>query len=179
MKLKEKYQKEIAPKLKEEFNHSNSLSVPRLDKVTLNVGVGRFSKDKAHLEMVVQTLRNITGQNPIQTKARKSIASFKVREGSIVGVTVTLRGQKMYDFIEKLVNISLPRVRDFRGLSPKIIDKQGNGTIGIKESIAFPEIKADELEKIHGLEICISTTASNKEEGLALLKLLGFPFKKE
>ena len=179
MKLQEKYKKEIAPEMKKQFNCANILATPRLNKVVLNVGVGKFSKDKAHIETVAETLRKISGQNPIFTKARKSIASFKVREGAVVGVTVTLRGQRMYDFLEKLVNISLPRVRDFRGLSTKIVDQCGNATIGIKENIAFPEITADDIEKIHGLEVCITTTANNKEEGLALLKLIGFPFKKE
>ncbi|PIR95028.1 50S ribosomal protein L5 [Candidatus Falkowbacteria bacterium CG10_big_fil_rev_8_21_14_0_10_37_6] len=179
MRLSEKYKKEIMPKLVEEFGYSNSMSIPRVNRVTVNVGVGRVNKDKSFMDNVENTLKKITGQNPIATKAKKSIASFKVREGSIVGMVVTLRGQRMYDFLEKLINISLPRVRDFRGLSTKAFDKQGNLSIGFKENISFPEIRADEIEKIHGLEVCISTTANSKPEGESLLRLMGFPLKKE
>lgn len=179
MRLYEKYKKEIIPKMKEKFGYKNNLAVPKIQKVTVNVGVGRFSKDKAHLENVEETLKKITGQAPIKTKAKKSISAFKTREGMIVGFAVTLRGQRMYDFVEKLIHISLPRVRDFRGLSAKSIDKQGNFTIGFKENITFPEIKADEIEKVHGLEVCISTSSKSKEEGLELLKIMGFPFKHE
>ena len=153
--------------------------MPRVNRITINVGVGRVNKDKAFMANVINTLTKITGQKPVQTKARQSIATFKVREGAIVGVVVTLRGKRMYDFLDKLVNVSLPRVRDFRGLSPKSLDKQGNYSIGLKENIAFPEIRADEIEKIHGLEVCISTTANTKEEGEKLLRLMGLPLKKE
>ncbi len=179
MNIKEKYQKEIIPQLKEKFGYKNNLAVPKLLKVTVNVGVGRVHKDKAYIENVENTLRKITGQQPIKNKSRKSIASFKVREGAIVGLSTILRQKKMYDFIEKLVHVSFPRVRDFRGISQKIVDRQGNASIGFKENIAFPEISADEIEKIHGLEVCIATSAKSKEEGLELLKLLGFPFIKK
>lgn len=179
MKLIDKYQKEIIPQLQQEFGYKSKLAVPRVSRVTVNVGVGRVNKDKAFMDNVEHTLLKIAGQKPIKTRARKSIASFKVREGAVVGMVVTLRGKRMYDFLEKLVNVTLPRVRDFRGLSLKSFDRQGNYSIGLKENIAFPEIHADEIEKIHGLEVCISTTASNKAEGEKLLRLMGFPLKKE
>ncbi|MDP3899502.1 MAG: 50S ribosomal protein L5 [bacterium] len=179
MSLKELYAKEVAPKLKEEFGYKNNMAIPKISKVVINVGVGRFSKEKAYIDNVVETVKKITGQQPVQTKAKKSISAFKVREGMVVGVVVTLRGQRMYDFTEKLINVTLPRVRDFRGLDMKSVDRSGNLTIGLKEHIAFPEVGADDFDKIHGLEICLTTTAETNEKGLALFKLLGFPFKKE
>jgi len=179
MRLKELYQKEILPKMTEKFGYKNKMAVPKISKVTVNVGVGRFSKEEDYLKEAENTLINITGQRPVRVKAKKSISAFKIREGMIVGIKVTLRKQKMNDFIEKLVNITFPRSRDFRGLSSKGIDRQGNFSIGLKEHLAFPEIHPDAVDKIHGLEICISTTAKTKEEGLELLKLAGFPFKKE
>ena len=177
MRLRELYKKKIMPDMREKFGYKNNLSVPKLEKVVINIGLGKFSKDKQYIENAVSTLVRITGQKPILTKAKKSISAFKVREGSIVGVMVTLRGKRMYDFIEKLVNICFPRVRDFRGISEKNIDQQGNLSVGFREHLAFPEIKTDAIDKIHGLEVCIATTATTKEEGLALLKLMGFPFK--
>jgi len=177
MSLKEKYQKEISPKLKEEFGYKNNLQVPKLDKVVLNSGLGKGLKDSAFIENVESTLTRISGQKPVKTKAKKSISNFKIREGMEIGMKVTLRGKRMYDFIEKFIKVTLPRVRDFRGLNPKSVDKEGNLNIGIKEHIAFPEIKADEIEKLHGLEVTVVTTAKTKKEGLALLKALGFPFK--
>jgi len=179
MRLKEKYQKEILPAMKEKFGYTNNMAVPRLKQVVINVGVGRFSKEEAYLATVEKTLMSITGQKPVRTKAKKSIATFKVREGMIVGVKVSLRKHRMYDFIEKLVHITLPRSRDFRGLSTKGIDGQGNFSLGFKEHLAFPEVRVEDVDKIHGLEICISTTAKTKEEGFELLKLMGFPFKKD
>jgi len=179
MRLKGKYNKEIIPALKKEFKYANLFDVPKLTKAVVNVGVGRFTKDKAYIENVCETLAKITGQQPILNPARKSISAFKIREGMIVGVSVTLRGQRMYDFIEKLVAVSLPRIRDFRGLNSKLVDRSGNLSIGIKESSCFPEIRSDEIEKSHGLEICLATTAKTREEGLALFKLMGFPFKTE
>jgi large subunit ribosomal protein L5 len=179
MRLLEKYKKEIVPKLKEKLGINNLLALPKIKKVVVNVGVGRFTKDKAHIDNVIESLTNITGQKPVLCAAKKSISAFKVREGNIVGVKVTLRGQRMYDFIERLVNITFPRIRDFRGISDKIIDRQGNLAIGLKEHLAFPEIKIDEISKQHGLEVCISTTAKNREAGLELFRLLGFPFKKD
>ncbi|NTU98608.1 50S ribosomal protein L5 [Candidatus Falkowbacteria bacterium] len=179
MRLQERYKKEILPALQQEFGIKNVLATPRLVKVVLNVGVGRHTKEQAYIDAVEQNLIKITGQKPVRTKARKSISSFKVREGQIIGLKVTLRGQRMYDFVEKLVTVSFPRIRDFRGISDKIVDKQGNMTIGFKEHTSFPEIKVDDLENVHGLEICIDTTAKNRETGLALFKKIGFPFKTE
>jgi len=179
MRFKELYQKEILPKMKEKFGYKNNMAAPKISKVTLNVGVGRFSKDEAYLKEVEKTLINISGQKPVRIKAKQSISGFKIREGMIVGIKVILRNQRMEDFIEKLVHITFPRTRDFRGLSLKSIDKQGNFTIGIKEHLAFPEIHPDAVDNVHGLEICISTTAKTKEEGMELFKLTGFPFKKE
>jgi len=178
MRLQELYKKEIASKMKEKFGYKNNLSIPRLGKVVLNVGVGKHSKEKDYIENVKSSLNRISSQRPVSTKSRKSISVFKVREGMVIGVMVTLRGARMYDFIEKLINISFPRVRDFRGILEKQVDNQGNLTVGFKENSAFPEINDDEVDKIHGLEICINTTAKTKEEGLELFKLMGFPFKK-
>ncbi|PIR13481.1 50S ribosomal protein L5 [Candidatus Falkowbacteria bacterium CG11_big_fil_rev_8_21_14_0_20_39_10] len=178
MRLKELYKKEIVPKMKEKFGYKNDLAVPRLIKVTVNVGFGRQAKEKQFITNVEKSLVKITGQKPVLTKAKKSISSFKVREGMIIGAMATLRGQRMYDFTEKLVNISFPRVRDFRGINEKSVDKAGNLSVGFKEHLAFPEIKADDVENIHGLEICLSTTAKTQEEGAELFKLMGFPFKK-
>ena len=179
MKLKEKYQKEIIPKLKEKFDYSNIFLVPKVEKVIINVGFGRHNKEKDYIANVEKTLTKISGQKPVFTKAKKSIASFKIREGMIIGAMVTLHGHRMYDFLDKLVNISFPRVRDFRGISEKSVDKQGNLSIGFKENTAFPEVKIDDINNIHGLEVVIHSTAENKEEGLELFRLLGFPFKKE
>jgi len=179
MNLKEKYQKEIILKMKEKFGYKNNLSVPKLSKVVINVGVGRNAKDKNFVDNVVNSLTRISGQKPVLTKAKKSISGFKIREGMIIGVMVTLRNKMMYDFTNKLINITFPRVRDFRGISQKQVDKQGNLSIGFKENSAFPEIKSDEVDNLHGIEVCLSTTAKTKKEGLELFKLLGFPFVKE
>lgn len=178
MNLKEKYKKEVIPAMMEKFGYKNPFAVPKLEKVVLNVGLSQGLKDKKYEDLVEQTLMRITGQKPIKTKAKKSVSSFKIREGMIVGTKVTLRKDKMYDFVTKFINITLARVRDFRGLSQKAVDKQGNLTIGFREHIVFPEIRPDEVEKIHGLEVTVATSAKNKEEGLELLTLLGFPFKK-
>lgn len=177
MTPKEKFKKKIIPELKKQFGLKNDLEVPRIEKVVLNVGLGKSLKDANFLDNVESTLMRITGQKPIKTKAKKSISNFKIRKGMVIGLKVTLRGQRMYDFLEKLVNVVLPRVRDFRGLTAKAIDQGGNLNIGIKEHLAFPEIKADEIEKLHGLEIAVVTTAKSREEGRALLVAFGFPFK--
>ncbi len=177
MNLKEKYQKEVVNKLKEEFGYINNLAVPKIVKVTLNVGVGKGKDDPKVAETAENTLKRITGQMPIYTQAKKSISAFKVREGMKVGLKITLRGKRMWDFLEKLVGVALPRVRDFRGLSSKSIDKTGNLSIGFREHIVFPEIKSDEVEKLHGLEVTITTTAKDNKEGLSLFKYLGFPIK--
>ena len=174
-----KYKKEIAPALKQEFGYNNVMQVPKIEKVIINVGVGRFVKDAEYVKNVEATIRKITGQNPVKNKAKKAISNFKIREGMEVGISVTLRGKKMYDFLEKLLNISFPRIRDFRGISDKGFDKQGNFSYGFRENLSFPEIKADEIDKMHGLEIVIVNSAKNSKEGKALLKYFGFPFNEK
>lgn len=175
--LKQKYIEDVVPALKESLGVTNANALPRITKVTVNVGLGERLKDEAYIEMVENTLRAITGQQPVRTKARLSIAGFKIREGMVVGVKVTLRGEKMYAFVDKLVNIAFPRVRDFRGISPKVIDRQGNMSVGFREHLAFPEVNPDAVDTIHGLEVVITTSAQTKEEGQQLFTLLGFPFK--
>jgi len=174
-----KYQTEVVPAMKEKFGYKNNLAVPKLSKVSINVGINARSADSAFQDIVEKNLTRFTGQKPVRTKAKKAISSFKVREGMVVGVKVTLRGQRMYDFLDKLVNISLPRVRDFRGLNPKNVNDRGNLSIGFKEYNVFPEIKLDEVERTHGLEVTIDNTATTREEGLELFRLLGFPFQKK
>lgn len=164
-------------KLKAELGLRNIMQVPHIKKVVLNVGYGRQVKDKAHIDAVERTLTLISGQKPVHNKARKSISNFKTREGQAIGASVTLRGPHMYDFLSKLIHITLPRVRDFRGLNPHAFDRQGNYAIGFKEQVAFPEVGVEAQDKLHGLEVVISTSAKNKEQGYALLKALGFPFK--
>ena len=175
--MKEFYQKKVVPQLKKEFGYKNNLMVPSLKKVVINIGLGQGLRDPKFNEAAENTLKRISGQQPVKTRAKKAISAFKIRKGMVVGLKVTLRGARMYDFVYKLINITLPRVRDFRGLSADLIDQQGNLSIGFKENIVFPEVKSDELDKIHGLEVSIETTAKNKAEGLALLKYLGFQFK--
>lgn len=174
-----KYKKEVIPALQKELNLKNVMQVPKVVKVTINVGYGRFVKDNAFVENIQSTILKITGQKPLRTKSKKSISNFKIREGQEIGMTVNLRGKRMYQFLEKLVCVTFPRIRDFRGISDKGFDKQGNYTIGFKENSPFPEIKAGEIEKIHGLQIIINTTAKNPTEGKALLVQLGFPFIKK
>lgn len=173
-----KYKEDVIPALKERFGYANRYQVPRIITVTLNVGLGRALKDANYSEVVTDSLTRITGQKPVTTRSKKSIASFKIREGQIIGMKVTLRKKRMLDFLMKLVTVVLPRVRDFRGLDIKAVDATGNLSIGFRESTAFPEVRSDELENIHGLEVAISTNAKSKEEGAALFTLLGFPFKK-
>lgn len=175
--LADHYKKTVVPALKEQFGYKNVYEVPRLDKVVLNVGLPAGSKDAKLAETAEQVLRRISGQQPVKTLAKKSISNFKIRKGMVVGLTVTLRGKRMEAFTEKLIHITLPRVRDFRGLSPKALDGRGNLSIGFKEFIAFPEIHPDEVERLHGLEVAVVTTSKTRDEGFALLKLLGFPFK--
>jgi large subunit ribosomal protein L5 len=179
MDIKEQYKKIILPKLKEKFGFENDFEAPRLAKVVINVGFGKNTKEKNYADNIVKTLSRITGQKPVLTKAKKSISAFKIREGMVIGAAVTLRGRRMYDFIQKLIHVTFPRVRDFRGIKKSVIDSTGNMTVGFKENIAFPEIKAEDIESVHGLEISVSTTAKNKEEGEELFKLLGFPFKED
>lgn len=179
MNLRQTYNQEVKKALKEKFSIKNDLAVPKITKIALNVGVGRFTKDKSYLDNVAATIARITGQKPIMTKAKKSISAFKSRQGTVVGIAVTLRGARMYDFLEKLIKVTFPRVRDFRGVDDKKIDKNGNLSVGFREHIAFPEIKVDEAENVHGLEVNIATTAKNREQGVELFRLLGFPFKKD
>jgi len=179
MNLKEKYSKQVIPKMKEKFGYKNNLAVPKMEKVVINSGlnVNQTAKDPKYIELVEKTLIKISGQRPVRKISKKSISGFKVKEGQVVGLCVTLRKHRMYDFVEKLVNVSLPRVRDFRGLSEKSVDKDGNLTIGFKEHIIFPEIDPGEIESVHGLEVTIVAKAKGQKEGLELFKLLGFPFK--
>jgi large subunit ribosomal protein L5 len=179
MRLKEKYQKKIVLALKEKFGLKNSMLAPHLEKVTINVGCGHQAKNKEYLTTIAEGLAKISGQRPVYTLAKKSVSAFKIREGMTVGAKVTLRGQRMYDFVDKLVNITFPRVRDFRGLNTKTVDGSGNMTIGFKDQSPFPEIKVEDMDNPFGLEVCLSTSAVNREEGLELFSLLGFPFKKE
>lgn len=176
-KLKELYHNEIAAKLKDELGLPNVMEVPRITKITLNMGVGEAIGDKKVLENAVNDLQKISGQKPVITKARNSIAGFKVREGWPIGCKVTLRSERMYEFLERLISIAIPRVRDFRGISPKQFDGRGNFSMGVNEQIIFPEIEFDKVDKLRGLDICITTTARTNEEGLALLKAFSFPFK--
>lgn len=176
-RLKEKYTNEVVPFLVERFKYENIMQVPRLEKIVLNMGLGSSKENPKAIESAVKELETITGQHPIVTKARKSIANFKLREGMNVGVKVTLRGEKMYDFLDKFMNISLPRVRDFRGISSKSFDGRGNYAVGIKEQLIFPEIEYDKVDKLRGMDIIFVTTAEKDEEARELLKLLGMPFK--
>jgi large subunit ribosomal protein L5 len=175
--LKQYYNEEVASKLIETFNYKNKLQVPKLEKIVLNMGLGEAIHNIKLLDSAVEEFRIISGQQPVVTRARKSVAAFKLREGMPIGCMVTLRSRRMYDFYYKLVNVALPRVRDFRGLSSKAMDGHGNYTLGIKEHIIFPEIDFDKIDNIKGLNISIVTTAKSDEEGKELLKLLGMPFK--
>lgn len=183
MKLKEKYEKEVVPEMMKRFGYKNKMAVPKIKKVVINVGFGRLISEKEKEEQkkiqetIIQDLSQIVGQRPILTKAKKSISGFKLRKGVAIGAKVTLRRQRMYDFLERLIYVGLPRSRDFWGIPTDSIDKNGNLTIGIKEHIAFPEISPEKVKFIFGFEVTIVTTAKNKEEGLELFKLMGFPIK--
>jgi large subunit ribosomal protein L5 len=177
-RLKEKYEKEVVPALIQEFGYKSTMAVPRLKKVVLNMGVGEAIYNVKALDKSVEELTLIAGQKAVITKAKKSIASFKLREGMPIGCTVTLRRERMYDFLDKFFNIALPRLRDFRGVPEKIFDGRGNCTVGIREQIIFPEIDYDKIEKIRGLNVSIVTTGRNDEESFALLKHLGMPFRR-
>ena len=174
--LYEQYKK-IQQELKADLGYTNIMQVPAVKKIIVNVGYGRHVKDNAYIENVESTLTAITGQKPVRNKTTKSISNFKIREGMDIGMSVTLRGPAMYDFMHKLIHITFPRVRDFRGVSVKNFDRQGNYSIGFKENIAFPEIGIDAIDKIHGLQVVISTSAKNAKEGQLLLSKLGFPFR--
>ena len=176
-RLKERYQKEIAPSLAKEFGIENPMAVPRLDKIVLNMGMGEAIANAKVLDTAVTELTSIVGQKPVITKAKKSIASFKLRQGMPIGVMVTLRGERMYEFFDRLVSVALPRVRDFRGVSPKAFDGRGNYTIGIREQLIFPEIDFNKVDKLRGMNISIVTTARSDDQARALLKRLGMPFR--
>lgn len=176
--LKDIYNNECVPALKEEFGYTNAMQIPQIKKIVLNMGLGEAVTNPKIVEGAAEELTRISGQKAIITKAKKSIATFKLREGMPIGCCVTLRGEKMFDFLSKLINIALPRVRDFRGVSPKGFDGRGNYSMGVQEQIIFPEIDYDKIDKIKGLNITIVTSANTNEEGLSLLKMLGMPFKK-
>jgi large subunit ribosomal protein L5 len=183
-KLAEKYKKEALPKMKEKFGYKNVMAVPKIVKVTINTGFGRqivlkgADERKKFTEGIMEDISQICGQKPVLTVAKKSIASFKVREGMIMGCKVTLRGKKMYDFLDRLVNLTLPRTRDFKGIPLKSVDQNGNLSLAIREHIVFPEVSPDKIKSIFGLEVTATTTAKNHEQGLELFRLLGFPFAK-
>ena len=177
-RLRERYVKEIVPNMQKKFNYKSVMQVPKLDKIVINIGCGDATHNSKLLDAACNDLLQITGQKPVVTKAKKSIAGFKIREGQAIGCKVTLRGERMYNFLDKLISVSLQRVRDFRGLSPKAYDGRGNYTIGIKEQLVFPEIEFDDVVKVRGMDIVLVTTANTNEEAHALLEELGIPFRK-
>ncbi|RMF99677.1 MAG: 50S ribosomal protein L5 [Acidobacteria bacterium] len=177
-RLKEKYKKEVVSALSKEFGIKNPMAIPKLEKIVINMGLGEAISNPKVLDIAIEELKAITGQKPVITKAKKSIASFKLRQGMSIGAMVTLRGDRMYEFLDRLISIALPRVRDFKGLSPKSFDGRGNYTLGIREQIIFPEVDFNKVDKIRGMNISIVTTAKNDELGFALLKALGMPFRK-
>jgi large subunit ribosomal protein L5 len=176
--LKEKYQNEVVPALMKEYSLSNIMQVPKLEKIVLNIGLGEALDNPKALDAAVADIMAITGQKPIVIKAKKSIANFKLREGRLIGAKVTLRGEKMWAFIDRLINIALPRLRDFRGVNRNSFDGRGNYTLGLAEQLIFPEIEYDKIDKVRGMEITIVTTAPNDEQSLAMLSMLGMPFRK-
>ncbi|MCX6065478.1 MAG: 50S ribosomal protein L5 [Chloroflexi bacterium] len=178
-RMQERYQQEVVPALQNAFNYRNVMELPRIQKVVVNIGLGEAMGNSKALDAAITDMTTITGQKPIQTKARKSIANFKLREGVIIGVKVTLRGDRMWAFLDRLLNVALPRVRDFRGVSPDAFDGRGNYTLGLRDQLIFPEIEYDKIDKLRGMEITIVTTAKNDEHSRAMLKFLGMPFRKE
>jgi len=178
-RLKEKYKEEVVPGLMERYGYKNIMQVPRLDKIVLNIGLGEAIQDAKALEAAEKDLADISGQHPIITRAKKSIASFRLRSGMTIGLKVTLRGERMHHFFDKLVNIALPRMREFHGVSRNSFDGRGNYTLGLKEQLVFPEVDYDKVDKVRGLEVSIGTTANTDEEGRHLLELLGMPFVKD
>ena len=176
-RLREHYQQTVCPALKERFGYKSVMQIPKLEKITINMGVGEALADKKVLDNAVEDLTRISGQRPVVTKARKSVAGFKVREGWPVGCKVTIRGDRMYEFLDRLVNIAIPRTRDFRGFSPRAFDGRGNYSLGVSEQIIFPEIDYDKIDTIRGLDVAITTTARTDEEGRALLEGFNFPFR--
>lgn len=176
-RLKEKYRNDIAPAIAKEFEIGNKMAIPKVEKIVINMGVGEAISNSKILDTVVEELTSITGQKPVITKAKKSIAAFKLREGMSIGSMVTLRGDRMYEFLDRLISVALPRVRDFRGISPKSFDGRGNYTLGIKEQLIFPEIDFNKVDNTRGMNISIVTTAENDEQGRSLLKAMGMPFR--
>jgi large subunit ribosomal protein L5 len=176
-RLKERYQSNVVPALMKEFGYGNVNAVPKLEKITINIGLGDASANPKLMDGAVTELSAIAGQKPVVTKARKSIAQFKLRAGMTIGCMVTLRGERMYEFLDRLVNVALPRVRDFRGVSTKSFDGRGNYTLGVKDQLLFPEIDYNKVEKVKGMNVCVTTTARTDAEGLALLRHLGMPFR--
>lgn len=176
-RLKERYTKEIAPGLAREFDIKNPMAVPRIEKITINMGMGEAVANSKILDVASEELRSIAGQKPVITKAKKSIASFKLRKGMPIGVMVTLRGDRMYEFLDRLISVAIPRVRDFRGISPKSFDGRGNYTLGVREQLIFPEIDFNKVDKARGMNISITTTARNDDEARGLLRAMGMPFR--
>ncbi len=178
-RLKEAYVNEVAPALMKKFGYKSVMQIPKIDKVVVNVACGEARDNSKVLDAVVSDIRQITGQQPVLCKAKKSVANFKLREGMVIGVKVTLRGEKMYEFIDRFFNLALPRVRDFRGINPNAFDGRGNYTVGIKEQLIFPEIDYDKIDKVRGMDICFVTTANTDEEARELLTLMGAPFERQ
>ncbi len=176
-RLREVYTKQVVPQLQQEFGYKNPMAIPKIEKVSINMGLGEATGNAKLMDVAVQELSAITGQKPVVTKAKKSIAAFKLRENMPIGCMVTLRGDTMFEFLDRFMNIALPRVRDFRGVNPKSFDGRGNYTIGIKDQLIFPEIDYNKVDKARGMNICITTTAKNDAEALALLKFMGMPFR--
>lgn len=176
-RLREKYENEVVSGLKSRFGYKNVMQIPRLEKVVINMGVGEATADAKAIDAAVNDMTQIVGQKPVVTRAKKSIAAFKLRAGMPIGVKVTLRGKRMYEFLDKLLNVALPRIRDFRGVSPKAFDGRGNYTLGIKDQLIFPEINYDKVDKLRGMDIVIVTTSKTDEEAYELLKLLGMPYR--
>jgi large subunit ribosomal protein L5 len=177
-RLKAKYQQEVVPPLQKEFNYKNLMQVPGVHKVVVNIGMGEVIQNAKAMDAAVSDLATITGQRPVITRAKRSVAAFKLREGMQIGCMVTLRGDRMFQFLDKLMNVALPRLRDFQGISPEAFDGRGNYTLGLREQLVFPEIEYDKVDKVRGMEVSIVTTARTDEEGRRLLKLMGMPFKK-
>ncbi len=176
-RLRQHYLKRVVPELTKEFGYKNPMAVPKIQKISVNIGLGEATQNQKLMDGAAQELGLIAGQKPVVTKAKKSIAAFKLREGMSIGCMVTLRGDRMYEFLDRLMNVALPRVRDFRGVSPKSFDGRGNYTLGIKDQLIFPEIDYNKVEKVKGMNVCITTTAKSDAEGLALLKQMGMPFR--
>ena len=177
-RMKDYYKSEVAPALMEKFGYKSTMQIPKLDKIVVNVGCGEAKDNSKIVDAIVKDIETITGQHPTICRARKSVANFKLREGVTIGVKVTLRGDRMYEFLDRLFNVALPRVRDFRGINPNAFDGRGNYNMGLKEQLIFPEIEFDKIDKVRGMDICFVTTATTDEEGRELLRLMGAPFAK-